>query len=468
VTESRLPAHPLVDASAEERLMHAREQSMRDWVDMRYGRINSFPDGVAFPESDEDVRGLLKCAKDAGATVIPYGGGTSVVGHITPCPNDRPVLSLSLEKTTRLLDLDETSCLATFQAGVAGPQLEEQWKARGYTLGHFPQSFGYSTLGGWIVTHSSGQQSYRYGKIESLFAGGLLETPRGRLEIKPIPASAAGMDIRLGFLYACLQGDKIPGWVFGAGLTLYDIMAGQWSHRSYDLDDTRELCPLLTTPALRGGYRYFDANTDDARLLLRLLRESVADGGHALNYARVDSLLKTPSGGVCGVVLRDTSGEAERQAEVRAKVIINATGAWADELRGNIQQKPRMRPLRGSHLILPFNRLPITRAVSFLHPRDGRPVMAIPWEGTVLFGTTDVDHKGDIQTDPSISSSEAGYLMEALRFVFPAQEFDFKESYPRSQVCVLWWTPAKRTHRRNRANTPSGTRKDCSRSAAAS
>jgi alkyldihydroxyacetonephosphate synthase len=196
VTESRLSSHPLVDTSPEERLMHARGQSMHDWVDMRYGRINSFPDGVAFPKTDEDVRGLLKYAKDAGAQVIPYGGGTSVVGHITPCPSDRPVLSLSLEKMTKLLDLDETSRLANFQAGVAGPQLEEQLKARGYTLGHFPQSFEYSTLGGWIVTRSSGQQSYRYGKIEALFAGGLMETPRGQLEIKPVPATAAGMDIR--------------------------------------------------------------------------------------------------------------------------------------------------------------------------------------------------------------------------------------------------------------------------------
>lgn len=196
VTESRLPAHPLVDTSAEERLAHARGQSMRDWVELRYGRVNTFPDGVAFPQTDEDVRDLLKYARDANAQVIPYGGGTSVVGHITPCSNDKPVLTLSLEKMTKLLDLDETSRLANFQAGVAGRQLEEQLKTHGYTLGHFPQSWEYSTLGGWIVTRSSGQQSYRYGKIESLFAGGLLETPRGRLEIKPVPATAAGMDIR--------------------------------------------------------------------------------------------------------------------------------------------------------------------------------------------------------------------------------------------------------------------------------
>jgi glycerol-3-phosphate dehydrogenase len=195
----------------------------------------------------------------------------------------------------------------------------------------------------------------------------------------------------------------------------------------------RELCPKLTTPSLRGGYRYFDATTDDARLVLRLLRESVTEsalkgyGGVALNYARVDSLLKTQSGQVCGVALRDTSGETERQAEIRAKVVINATGAWADELRGAVQQKPRLRPLRGSHLVLPFDRLPITRAVSFSHPRDGRPVMAIPWEGAILFGTTDVDHRSDLQTDPSISPSEAEYLMEALRFVFPEQELDFQD-----------------------------------------
>jgi glycerol-3-phosphate dehydrogenase len=236
-----------------------------------------------------------------------------------------------------------------------------------------------------------------------------------------------GLVNRLGFLYPCLQGDQMPGWIFGAGLTVYDIMAGQWSHRSYDADDMREMCPSLTTSALRSGYRYFDANTDDARLVLRLIRESVAAGGLALNYARVDTLLKIRDGQVCGVVLRDTSGEAERQTEVQAKVVINATGAWADELRGKIEQKPRLRPLRGSHLVLPLNRLPLTRAVSFLHPRDGRPVMAIPWEGAIIFGTTDVDHKAELQTDPSISSPEAEYLLEALRHVFPAQEFSLDD-----------------------------------------
>ncbi len=196
VTESRLRAHPLVDASAEARLAHARGQSLPDWVDLRHGRVCAFPDGVAFPQSEEDIRDLLAYARDAGATVIPYGGGTSVVGHINPIPSDAPVLTLSLEKVTRLLDLDETSRVATFEAGVAGPQLEAQLKRRGYTLGHFPQSFEYSTLGGWIATRSSGQQSLHYGRIEQLFAGGRIETPRGTLVLPHFPASAAGIDLR--------------------------------------------------------------------------------------------------------------------------------------------------------------------------------------------------------------------------------------------------------------------------------
>ena len=196
VPQSRLPGHPGVDVRPETRLRYARGQSLPDWVALRSGRILVFPDGVAFPESDEEVRAFLDFARQAGARLIPYGGGTSVVGHINPPVGQKPVLTLSLERLNRLLDLDETSRLATFEAGVPGPHLEAQLKARGYTLGHFPQSFEFSTLGGWIATRSSGQQSYYYGRIEDLFAGGRLETPRGRLELPGFPASAAGPDLR--------------------------------------------------------------------------------------------------------------------------------------------------------------------------------------------------------------------------------------------------------------------------------
>jgi len=155
-----------------------------------------FPDGVAYPTTEAEVRDLLQYAQAVGARVIPYGGGTSVVGHINPLPGDAPVLTVDMGRLSALKEWDETSQLATFGAGVTGPNLEAQLRARGCTLGHFPQSFEYSTLGGWIVTRSSGQQSLGYGRIEKLFAGGRLIAPAGVLELPAFPASAAGPDLR--------------------------------------------------------------------------------------------------------------------------------------------------------------------------------------------------------------------------------------------------------------------------------
>ena len=196
VGPSRLPNDPRIDATAQTRLLHARGQSLPDWFALRFGVIDCVPDGVAFPESSQEVRDLLAFAKECNAVVIPYGGGTSVVGGINPLPGDRPVLTISLAHMRELTELDAQSGLATFGAGVSGPDLEAQLRSSGYTLGHFPQSFEYATLGGWIVTRSSGQQSLRYGRIEQLFAGGQIETPAGTLRIPTFPASAAGIDIR--------------------------------------------------------------------------------------------------------------------------------------------------------------------------------------------------------------------------------------------------------------------------------
>jgi len=178
------------------RLLHARGQGLPDWIALRSGRVGAFPDLVAWPESVADVKALIGFAQRSGALLVPYGGGTSVVGHVNPLAGARPVISVDLSRMSLLNRLDETSQLATFGAGVKGPDLEAALRTHGFTLGHFPQSFEFSTLGGWVATRSCGQQSLGYGRIERLFAGGRMETPAGPLEIPVFPASAAGPDLR--------------------------------------------------------------------------------------------------------------------------------------------------------------------------------------------------------------------------------------------------------------------------------
>jgi alkyldihydroxyacetonephosphate synthase len=196
VPASRLWDNPWTTTDPQTRLRHARGQSLPDWIAMRSGQINYFPDGVAYPASEKEIREIFEFARETEIHLIPYGGGTSVLGHINPIPKERPILTVNLSRMNQLLDLDEISQLATFGAGIPGPDIEATLKKHGYTLGHFPQSFELSTLGGWIATRSSGQQSYHYGRIEDLFAGGHVETPLGSLDLLPHPASAAGPDLR--------------------------------------------------------------------------------------------------------------------------------------------------------------------------------------------------------------------------------------------------------------------------------
>lgn len=196
VPATRLPEHPLIHTDTDTRIRHARGQSLPDWLAMKSGEFEVFPDGVAFPENAEQIQNLLTFANTHNINVIPYGGGTSVAGHITPTASTRAVLTISLARMNQLLSLNTDSQLATFGPGTPGPMVEAQLRAKGYTLGHFPQSFELSTIGGWVASRSSGQQSLRYGRIEQLFAGGKMETLDGTLALPTIPASSAGPDLR--------------------------------------------------------------------------------------------------------------------------------------------------------------------------------------------------------------------------------------------------------------------------------
>lgn len=196
ISPSRLKQNHLWSTSSLHRFQVARGQSFPDWVALRFGTIDQVPDAVAVPYDTEAVKTLVDYAKSNDVVLIPYGGGTSVVGHINPLPDERPILTVNMLRLTQLLDFNTKNLTACFGAGITGSLLEANLRARGFTLGHYPQSFEYSTLGGWIATRSSGQQSLYYGRMEQLFGGGNVMTPQGLLPIPFFPASAAGFDLR--------------------------------------------------------------------------------------------------------------------------------------------------------------------------------------------------------------------------------------------------------------------------------
>lgn len=226
----------------------------------------------------------------------------------------------------------------------------------------------------------------------------------------------------LGFLMPCPDDRKIASQ-FALGVVIYDLLAPKWQHYHLSRERILEICPKLEAEHLRNGFLYYDAAMDDARVVLRVIREAVAAGGTALNYARVDSLLRPSSGRVCGVLLSDQSSESLGSMEVKAKVVINATGPWSDDLRGQIGAPARLRKLRGSHLVFSRSRLELPYAVTLLHPRDRRAMFAIPWEGVTLIGTTDLDHRYDLQQgEPFTTQEEIDYILEAAAATFPKAE----------------------------------------------
>ncbi len=264
---------------------------------------------------------------------------------------------------------------------------------------------------------SSRSSKLVHGGFRYLKQGQLSVTRNSVHEREHLLHEGAGLIDPLGFLLTVYKGDFPGRWTYSMGLTVYDLLAFRWDHAYYSSHDFRLLAPHISQQHLRGGFRFGDAQTDDARLTLRVLREAVADGATAINYVRADALI-IEQNDVKGVKLTDTLDG--RQGIVYASVVVNATGAWTDILRKQAGGAPKIRPLRGSHLIFPNWRLPVAQAVSFLHPFDRRPVFIFPWEKVTLVGTTDVDHADALNLEPKISPEEVAYLMAAVDYQFPS------------------------------------------------
>jgi glycerol-3-phosphate dehydrogenase len=320
-------------------------------------------------------------------------------------------LNASTERAKGLARLDApTWDLVVIGGGISGAGVAQQAARRGWTVLLIEQrDFAWGT--------SSRSSKLVHGGLRYLKEGDIKTTLHSVRERERLMREAPELIEPQSFLFADCIGRKPGRWLFQLGLMVYDLMAGLRSHFWADLATTQVLAPGLAPPYMRGALVFQDAKTDDARLVWRVLMEAQRDGALVLNY--VSALgLQLDAGRVPSITVQDVL--TNRQFQVRAKAVINATGAWADRLRRAVGGKPMLRPLRGSHLVVPFWRLPVAQSISLMHPQDGRPVFLYPWEGATLIGTTDLDHSEDLDVEASITPQEVDYLLAAVNDQFPA------------------------------------------------
>lgn len=177
---------------AHDRAGHSYGKSFRDVVRAVRGQFPNPPDAVLYPRTESEVVAALEWCDSAGVVAIPYGGGSTVVAGVEPPQDDRPCVSIDLRDLDRVLEVDATSRAARIQAGVLGPHLEDQLRPHGFTLRHFPQSFEWSSLGGWIVTRSGGHYATNHTHIDDFVESVRMVTPKGTWESRRLPGSGAG------------------------------------------------------------------------------------------------------------------------------------------------------------------------------------------------------------------------------------------------------------------------------------
>jgi alkyldihydroxyacetonephosphate synthase len=271
----RLRGVAAVSTDHGDRVVHAAGKGYVDLVRLRSGAPEDVPDAVVTPADASGVAAVLEVCAAERVAVVPFGGGTSVVGGLTPVREGfAGVVSLDLGGLDQLLRLDARSRTATVAAGVQGPELEALLGAEGWTLGHFPQSFEYVSIGGCVATRSAGQASTGMGRIDEMVVGLRCATPTGELALAPMPASAAGPDLRellmgsegaLGVIteatlrirpkpaQARYEGWMVPSFAAGAEAFRALEQAGEAPDvaRLSDAEETR--FSLLLSGALEGG-----------------------------------------------------------------------------------------------------------------------------------------------------------------------------------------------------------------------
>jgi glycerol-3-phosphate dehydrogenase len=232
----------------------------------------------------------------------------------------------------------------------------------------------------------------------------------------------------LPFVFPVHRGDRISRWRLAAGMLLYDILALFRNVRPHRLLGKRgmlEAEPMLRDRGLLGGARYYDAQCDDARLVVATARSAIHHGAQIANYMAVRALERT-AGRVVGAQLEDRlTGE---RGVVRASVVVNATGPWADQVRRleDAGATPLLQPTKGVHVVVERNRLEHREAIAFTSPIDGRVMFVLPWGDLSYIGTTDTD-----STEPpdelTVSADEMVYLLRSANARFPSARLSLED-----------------------------------------
>ena len=264
------------------RVIHTYGKGLRDLVRIRGNQILRSPDVVVYPADEAQVQRVVDAAVAVDAVIIPFGGGSNIAGSLEPLPAEtRTVVSLDLGRLREVVDIDADSGLARVQAGAQGPDLEAQLNAQGWTIGHFPDSFTHSTVGGWVATRSTGMQSDKYGDIADIARGLRVVRPGDVLVLRPLPSTSSGPSVRemilgsegrLGVITeVTVQVHRVPEkrniyayffptWEAGVA-AMQAISESDASPSITRISDARETAFTLATSKKRSGFSKFTAET---------------------------------------------------------------------------------------------------------------------------------------------------------------------------------------------------------------
>jgi len=280
---------------------------------------------------------------------------------------------------------------------------------------------------------SSRSSKMVHGGLRYIASGDYKTTLLSVRERERMLSEASGLVNEMHYVMPHYKGKFPPPWIFNTLLRVYDRLAGKRYFTYFKREAFLSLNPLIKQDKFLGASQFSDAVTDDSRLVMRVLDEAINDGAQAINYLKAESLITNEQGLVVGATLKDTSSEDNAHSnaqnnvqsyDVYAKVVVSATGAWADTLRMQASKQTeqsfhkQIRPSRGSHLVVSKERLPIKQAYTFLHPVDKRAVFVFPWENRTVLGTTDLDHPPLDDSEVGITNEEVDYLLTATNTLF--------------------------------------------------